>query len=131
MSTDVCQWLDWREYHSKPLLKKYFDYVVVPLEVMCEFDDFNAHLPRGQLYLPHSRLVYDGCNNHVLQFLICVSIRLVAFWSQSYHYNVESVQRWGRVYLKLPQTMVDDLQWLKKARLAHQTHGREISWCVL
>ncbi len=70
VSTDVLQWLDWREYHNKPTLKRYLDYVIVPLEVMSEFDDFKAQLPKGHLYLPSSKLVFVQCKSTISVSLI-------------------------------------------------------------
>ncbi len=60
LSCDIQLWLDWRCYHNKPPLKRVFDYVVVPLEVLREFDSFKAQQPPEELYIKYHRLV--RCN---------------------------------------------------------------------
>ena len=108
MSSDVRQWLDYRHYHNRPALRCYFDYVVVPDELMNEeFDSFKVKLPNARSCFPPSKII--------------------SFWAKAEQRPLQKAEMYGREYVVVESGVVDDLaMWMKKARAAYVLHASDI-----
>ena len=108
MSTDVRLWLDYRRYHNRPSLKRFFDYAIVPRELLDkEFDIFKESLPNGESCFPHSKLI--------------------AYWAKANQQPLAKVDKYGKVYMTMSSRAIDDLAgWMERARLAFEIHGTDL-----
>ena len=108
MSTDVRQWLDYRHYSNKPPLRQGFDYAIAPVEVINkEFDAFKAKLQGNGSFFPYSRII--------------------ASWAVASQHSVSKVEMYGKEYIEIGSSAIDDLSvWMKQARAANELHGTYI-----
>ena len=99
IDTDVLLWIESREFHNKPALRKVSDFVVVNSLQHSEFDEFKSrHTDRDYSVLPINTLL--------------------DYWN---HYErtktLPTLMLYGKLHLKLHFTEMDQLcEWVIKMR---------------
>ena len=105
---DISFWLDYRAHKNMPPLTEVCDFVIMDDVLFDEFEKFRDW-DRGDSWIPYNRLV--RC------------------WKEtSCKINVSSTTKFGREYIKLTNTEVDNLcQWIKDTRTNLQNRKEEPS----
>lgn len=105
---DVALWQDYRTFNREKPVKDALDFVIVNNELHKEFDSFKkSEVPSGTSFIETNPLLQLYCHEKLK--------------------NMFTVQKYGKTYLELSGSNMDDLcQWIRALRKLHKTQGSSV-----
>ena len=108
INVDVALWLDYRNFQNKPPLQVVQDCVIVTNELHDEFDDFNDR-------------------EAIVDVSVLPFVELLQFWYASQGIPALPFLKYGKKYIKLTSSQVDNLcWWVVETRKQLKSQGKSV-----